>query len=202
MDFVVPDQIIDRTKGIRPFTFFDGGVVGHVGFADPFDAKIADVVVQCAEAMQGDGVRLHKGGTVVCIEGPQFSTRAESNLYRQWGGTVINMSALPEAKLAREAEMVYQMICMATDYDCWHSTSEDVDVAMVMGYMQANSANAKRLVAAVLDRLIQAEHSDMVMAKHWEGTAAGAIKFITKPAGRSPEAVKKIEYLFPGFWDE
>jgi len=201
MDFVVPDQIIDRTKGIRPFTFFEGGVVGHVGFADPFDAGLAKVVQKCADAMRGDGVRLHMGGVVVCMEGPQFSTRAESNLYRSWGGSVINMSALPEAKLAREAEIAYQMICMATDYDCWHE-SEDVDVAMVMKYMAANSQNAKHLVAAVLDELLKQENSDLVLAKHWEGSAQGAVKFMTKPEGRNPEAMKRIEYLFPGFWNE
>jgi 5'-methylthioadenosine phosphorylase len=107
------------------------------------------------------------------------------------------MSALPEAKLAREAEMVYQMICMATDYDCWHSTA-DVDVAMVMGHMQANSTNAKRLVGAVLDELSKQEHSDMVMGKHWEGQTINAVKYMTKPEGRSREAVEKIEWLFPG----
>lgn len=200
MDFVVPDQIIDRTKGNRPFTFFEGGVVGHVGFADPFDAGLAKVVQQCATAMKGDGVVLHNGGTVICMEGPAFSTRAESNMYRLLGGSVINMSALPEAKLAREAELAYQMICMATDYDCWHTT-EDVDVAMVMKYMDANSKNAKHLVGAVLDELCKLENSDMVMAKHWEGSAQGAVKFMTKPEGRNPEAMKRVEYLFPGFWE-
>ncbi|AEO58808.1 hypothetical protein MYCTH_2306426 [Thermothelomyces thermophilus ATCC 42464] len=201
MDFVVPDQIIDRTKGVRPFTFFEGGVVGHVGFADPFDARLAAVVRRCAASMRGDGVVLHSGGTVVCMEGPQFSTRAESHMYRAWGGSVINMSALPEAKLAREAELAYQMICMATDYDCWHST-EDVDVAMVMKYMAANSENAKHLVGAVLDELCKQENSDLVLAKHWEGSAQGAVKFMTKPAGRDPEAMKRVEFLFPGFWNE
>ncbi|KAK3303524.1 nucleoside phosphorylase domain-containing protein [Chaetomium strumarium] len=201
MDFVVPDQIIDRTKGVRPFTFFEGGVVGHVGFADPFDAGLAKVVQRCAAAMKGEGVTLHSGGTVVCMEGPQFSTRAESNMYRAWGGSVINMSALPEAKLAREAELAYQMICMATDYDCWHTT-EDVDVAMVMKYMAANSENAKHLVGAVLDELCKHENSELVLAKHWEGSAQGAVKFMTKPAGRDPEAMKRVEYLFPGFWNE
>ncbi|KAG7286092.1 hypothetical protein NEMBOFW57_008395 [Staphylotrichum longicolle] len=201
MDFVVPDQIIDRTKGIRPFTFFEGGVVGHVGFADPFDAGLADIVKRCAAAMRGDGVVLHGKGTIVCMEGPQFSTRAESNMYRAWGGSVINMSALPEAKLAREAELAYQMICMATDYDCWHTT-EDVDVAMVMKYMAANSENAKHLVGAVLDELCKLDNSDLVLAKHWAGSAQGAVKFMTKPAGRDPEAMKRVEYLFPGFWNE
>jgi 5'-methylthioadenosine phosphorylase len=107
------------------------------------------------------------------------------------------MSALPEAKLAREAEMVYQMICMATDYDCWHS-SEDVDVAMVMGHMAANANNAKRLVGAVLDALSKEEHSDMVLGKHWEGQSAGMLKFMTKEAGRGEEGVKNVEFLFPG----
>jgi 5'-methylthioadenosine phosphorylase len=113
---------------------------------------------------------------------------------------VINMSTLPEAKLAREAEMAYQMICMATDYDCWHST-EDVDVAMVLKYMAANSANAKHLVGSVLDRLSEQEHSDLVLAKHWVGHSSGAVKFMTKPEGRDPEAMKRVDYLFPGFWE-
>jgi 5'-methylthioadenosine phosphorylase len=140
---------------------------------------------------------MHDKGTIICIEGPQFSTRAESHMYRSWGGSVINMSALPEAKLAREAEMVYQMICMATDYDCWHST-EDVDVAMVMGHMQANSGNAKRLVGAVLDVLSKEEHGELVKGTHWEGSTTGMIKFMTKAEGRGEEGIKNIEYLFPG----
>lgn len=121
---------------------------------------------------------------------------------------MINMSALPEAKLAREAELAYQMICMATDYDCWRvvpgSAHEDVDVAMVMKYMAANSANAKRLVGAVLDQLAAKDqaHSDLVLAKHWEGQSEGAVKFMTKPAGRDPKAMERVEYLFPGFWKE
>ncbi|KAF4468782.1 5 -methylthioadenosine phosphorylase [Fusarium albosuccineum] len=201
MDFVVPDQVIDRTKGVRPFTFFEGGVVGHVGFADPFDAGLAKVVKTCAEHMEGDGVVLHEKGTVIVMEGPQFSTRAESHMYRSWGGSVINMSTLPEAKLAREAEMAYQVIAMATDYDCWHSF-EDVNVEMVGKYMKANSQNAKRLVGAVLDRLADLDNSDLVLAKHWQGASQGAVKFMTKPEGRNPEAMKKVEYLFPGFWEE
>jgi 5'-methylthioadenosine phosphorylase len=121
-------------------------------------------------------------------------------MYRSWGGSVINMSALPEAKLAREAEIAYQSICMATDYDCWHSF-EDVNVQLVMGYMKANVENAKRLIAGVLDQLCRLENSDLVLAKHWAGASQGAVKFMTKPAGRDPEAMKRVEYLFPGFWD-
>jgi 5'-methylthioadenosine phosphorylase len=121
-------------------------------------------------------------------------------MYRSWGGSVINMSTLPEAKLAREAELAYQVIAMATDYDCWHS-SEDVNVEMVIKHMKANSENAKRLVAGVLDQLSKMEHSDLVMAKHWQGSSQGAVKFMTKPEGRSEEAMKRIDYLFPGFWE-
>jgi 5'-methylthioadenosine phosphorylase len=122
-------------------------------------------------------------------------------MYRSWGGSVINMSALPEAKLAREAEFAYQSICMATDYDCWHSF-EDVNVEMVGRYMQANGKNAKRLVAAVLDKLAEAEHSDLVMARHWEGVTQGGVKWMTKKEGRGEEAMKRVEYLFPGFWED
>ncbi|KAK5113402.1 hypothetical protein LTR62_003502 [Meristemomyces frigidus] len=198
-DFVVPDQIIDRTKGVRPFTFFEGGMVGHVGFADPFDPKLAKVVQKCGHSLEGDGVRLHDSGTVICMEGPQFSTRAESKMYRQWGGSVINMSALPEAKLAKEAEIAYQMICMSTDYDCWRESEEDVTVEMVMGNMKANSENARRFVGAVLNELSKEEHEDLVLAKHYEGS----MKFaggVTAASGRSEEAKKKLGFLFPDYF--
>ena len=199
-DFLIPDQIIDRTKGIRPFTFYQDGIVGHVPFADPFDPAIARVLDRCAGALQGHDnetappVVLHTEGTLVCMEGPQFSTRAESNLYRSWGGSVINMSALPEAKLAREAEMAYQMVCMATDYDCWHSSNETVSVDMVMAHMRANSLNAQRLVRAVLDELAKDEHADLVNAKHLEGSSRSSIT--TSHAGIGLEARKRIDWLF------
>lgn len=198
-DFVVPDQVIDRTKGIRPFTFFEGGMVGHVGFADPFDNKVGDIVRRCGASLEGEGVVLHAKGTIVCMEGPQFSTRAESNLYRQWGGSVINMSVLPEAKLAKEAEIAYQMICMSTDYDCWHD-SGDVTVEMVMGHMKANADNARRFIGAVLDELSKDEHADVVLAKH----LAGQTKFagsMTAPAGRGAAAKEKLTWLFPGYYE-
>jgi len=200
-DFVVPDQIIDRTKGIRPFTFFEGGMVGHVGFGDPFDKKLAQIVRRCGHSLEGDGVTLHDKGTIVCMEGPQFSTRAESNLYRTWGGSVINMSALPEAKLAREAEIGYQMICMATDYDCWRGDGEeDVNVAMVMAHMKANAENARRFVGAVLNELTKEEHSELVLAKHLEGQMrfAGSM---TKKEHRGREAEEKLQWLYPGYFD-
>jgi 5'-methylthioadenosine phosphorylase len=203
-DFVVPDQVIDRTKGIRPFTFFEGGMVGHVGFGDPFDTRLAKIVNQCGHALVGEGdqaITLHDKGTLICMEGPQFSTRAESHMYRSWGGSVINMSALPEAKLAREAEIAYQMICMATDYDCWRGEAgEDVNVEMVMGHMKANAENARRFVGAVLDELSKEEHEEQVKAKH----LAGGMKFaggITHPDGRGKEVKEKLQWLFPGYFD-
>lgn len=120
-------------------------------------------------------------------------------MYRAWGGSVINMSALPEAKLAREAEMAYQMICMSTDYDCWHPSGEDVTVEMVMGNMKANSENARHFVGAVLDELSKEEHSQLVLAKHLEGQT----KFsgsITGKEARGEEALKKLSWLFPSYW--
>lgn len=200
-DFVVPDQIIDRTKGIRPFTYFENGMVGHVGFGDPFDGKLAKIVNQCGHSLEGEGVRLHDKGVIICMEGPQFSTRAESNMYRSWGGSVINMSALPEAKLAREAEIAYQMICMATDYDCWRGEAgEDVNVEMVMGHMKANSENARRFVGAVLNELSKEENGEQVLAKHLENQTkfAGSI---THKEGRGKGVEGKLKWLFPGYFD-
>lgn len=196
-DFVVPDQVIDRTKGIRPFTFFEGGIVCHVPFADPFDSGIGKVVRKCGASLEGEGVRLHEKGTIICMEGPQFSTRAESHMYRSWGGTVINMSVLPEAKLAAEAEIAYQMVVMSTDYDCWHD-SGDVSVEMVMGHMRANAVNARRFIGAVLDELSREEHTDLVAAKHLEGGRKFGVS--THKDGKSPEALKKMDWLFPGYF--
>jgi 5'-methylthioadenosine phosphorylase len=196
-DFVIPNQIIDRTKGIRPFTFFEDGIVAHLPFADPFDEPVSALVRKCGHSLQGEGVVLHDGGTLVCMEGPAFSTRAESNLYRSWGGDVINMSALPEAKLAREAELAYVMICMSTDYDCWHTEGESVSVEMVMGHMKANAENAKMFVAAVLDELCKEENKIVVEAKGVEGMVKMCLS--TSRAAVGAEARKRIEWLFPGY---
>ncbi|WEW58707.1 S-methyl-5-thioadenosine phosphorylase [Emydomyces testavorans] len=197
-DFVVPDQVIDRTKGVRPWTFFEGGVVAHIGFADPFDEGLAQVVRACGHSLEGEGVVLHDRGTLVCMEGPQFSTRAESHLYRSWGGSVINMSCIPEAKLAREAEIAYQMICMSTDYDCWHSAEEDVTVEIVTANMKANAVNAGRFIGAVLDELTKDEHHDLAWGKHLEGTARMGLS--TVPSQMSAEGLRKMSWLFPGYF--
>jgi len=133
-------------------------------------------------------------------EGPQFSTRAESNLYRSWGASVINMSALPEAKLAREAELAYQMICMSTDYDCWHDSGESVNVEMVMGHMKANSKNARALVASVLDELGRVENESVVRGEHLAGSTRWASQMTGKES-RGEEVVKKMRWLFPGYYE-
>ncbi|MGH2370138.1 MAG: S-methyl-5'-thioadenosine phosphorylase [Chloroflexota bacterium] len=146
LDVVIPDQLFDRTKS-RPSTFFEGGIVAHVGFADPFCKVLSDVLYGAAGKV---GARAHRGGTYVCIEGPQFSTRAESRIYRQWGVDVIGMTALPEAKLAREAEICYATLAFATDYDVWHETEAAVTVQMVVRNLLANVETGKRIIQAAL----------------------------------------------------
>ncbi len=144
-DFVLPDQIFDRTKGIRPSTFFSGGIVGHVAFADPFCNDFRKTVLDSINALGQS--KIHFGGTYVCMEGPQFSTRAESHFYRDTlKPAVIGMTALPEAKLAREAELCYALLALATDYDCWHTTEEDVTVEAVIAVLTKNATNANAVV--------------------------------------------------------
>ena len=145
LDMLVSDQIIDRTRG-RASTFFDDGIAAHVGFSDPFCGVVNDVV---AAAAPQQSVTTHDGGTYVVIEGPQFSTRAESELYRSWGASVIGMTALPEAKLAREAEICYSTLALVTDYDCWHQTEEAVSVELVVANLSKNVAAAQQVVRTV-----------------------------------------------------
>ena len=142
--FVLIDQFIDRTRH-RPDTFFEDGCVAHVMFADPICEELRQILLKAAN---GIGVRVHDGGTYVNMEGPQFSTRAESKLYRTWGVDVIGMTNLQEARLAREAEISYSTIAMATDYDCWHEGHDDVSVDAVIQIMQKNVEGAKRLIRA------------------------------------------------------
>ncbi len=141
-DIVIPDQIIDRTF-MRPDTFFGNGIVGHVAFADPFCPSLSDSLYDAARKV---GVRVHDGGIVIVMEGPQFSTRAESELYRSWGADVILMTALPEAKLAREAEIHYAMMAVVTDYDCWNETAETVSAEMVIGNLMRTLESAKKVL--------------------------------------------------------
>ena len=139
---VVPDQFIDRTQG-RASTFFGNGLVGHVTFADPLCGELSDIVY---DASVRAGAESHKGGTYICIQGPQFSTRAESMLYRSWGVDVIGMTNIPEAKLAREAEICYATIALSTDYDCWHEEEEDVTVEAILEIIRNNVAMAKSII--------------------------------------------------------
>jgi 5'-methylthioadenosine phosphorylase len=147
---VVPDQLIDRTFH-RESTFFGRGIVAHVGFADPYCRNLG---LRIAEAARGAGATVHEGGTYVCMEGPLFSTRAESNLYRSWGASVIGMTSLQEAKLAREAEICLATLALSTDYDCWNMEhSKDVDIEEVLQVIHANVALAKKTIAAVAGAL-------------------------------------------------
>jgi 5'-methylthioadenosine phosphorylase len=142
---VVPDQFIDRTFG-RQATFFGDGVVAHVQFGDPVCKGLARAVTAAAREA---GATVHEGGTYVCMEGPQFSTRAESNLYRSWNASVIGMTNLQEAKLAREAELCFATLALSTDYDCWHESEAEVDVASIISLLNANAALAARAVATL-----------------------------------------------------
>lgn len=139
---VVVDQFFDRTKG-RPSTFYGSGVVGHIEFADPVCSDLSTVLYGASKKA---GATVHKGGTYICIEGPQFSTRAESNIYRSWGVDVIGMTNIPEAKLAREAEICYATLALSTDYDCWHEVEESVTVDMILETLKSNVAMAKEII--------------------------------------------------------
>ena len=149
MDLLIPDQFFDRTKG-RVSTFFGEGLVAHVGFAHPFCGLLSDIAYTAA---QGAGATVHKGGTYVCMEGPQFSTLAESKLYRAWGMDIIGMTNLQEAKLAREAEMCYSTIALITDYDSWHPEHDQVTVEMVIRNLTQNAQTAQQVIATAVARL-------------------------------------------------
>jgi 5'-methylthioadenosine phosphorylase len=182
-DLVVVDQLIDLTKK-RVSTFFDEGMVAHVGFADPVCSALSEALTQAAERA---GARVHKDGTYVCIEGPQFSTRAESNLYRSWDVSVIGMTALPEAKLAREAELPYALLALATDYDCWHASEEDVSVGAVVEVMRKNVVVARRAVVELTKLLPDPSKSVAANA------LAGAI--ITAREAFPAAAVNRLSWL-------
>ncbi|HEY5055582.1 MAG TPA: S-methyl-5'-thioadenosine phosphorylase [Acidobacteriaceae bacterium] len=188
-DFVIPDQFIDRTFS-RSATFFGEGVVGHVGFADPVCPIVSDVFAKaCAEV----SVVGKRGGTYVCMEGPQFSTRAESNLYRSWGSDIIGMTNLQEAKLAREAEISYATLAMVTDYDCWREGHDDVTIEQVIAVMHQNSGNAQKVVKAAV-RLMPADLS--------ASPAQTAAKFaiMTDRAAIPAETKAKLHLLYGKYW--
>ncbi len=188
---VVPDQIFDRTRGQRPSTFFGDGIAGHVSFADPFCPELSKALVRAATEC---GATVHAGGTYVCMEGPQFSTRAESNYYRRAvHATVIGMTALPEAKLAREAELCYAMLAMATDYDCWHETEASVQIEAVLEVMRRNSTVANATIAALARSL---PPTGDCACQH-----AAAHAIITAPEFIGPEVRARLRVLYGRYLD-
>ncbi len=188
LDFVLPDQVIDRTRS-RPSSFFGNGVAAHVSFGHPFCERLHGHIRSAGDEM---GLTMHTGETLICMEGPAFSTRAESNLYRSWGAGVINMSTLPEAKLAREAEICYAVICMSTDYDCWHETEEHVTIDMVIRNLTTNADNAKKILKLILDRIGRERECGCVEASKYA--------IITAENKRDKAQSKKLKAILPDYF--
>src|SRR5271170_4979642 len=183
-DFVIPDQFIDRTF-LRTSTFFGNGIVGHVAFGDPVCAVVAGAAAEACAASQVIGKR---GGTYVCMEGPQFSTKAESNLYRSWGADVVGMTNLQEAKLAREAEICYATIAMVTDYDCWHPHHDSVTVDQIVAVLHQNAENAAKVVRATV--------AGLPAERNCSCASAAKYAILTQRAAISAEARERTELLF------
>jgi len=180
---LVPDQIIDRTRQ-RSSTFFTDGIVAHIQFADPFCPVLSQIVYQCAlEA----GATVHKGGTFIAMEGPAFSTRAESRLYKAWGADVIGMTVLPEARLAREAEICYASIACVTDYDSWHETNEPVTIEAVLTIMRNNIDLARKTISLAAGRL--------PAIREGECASALGMAIVTDPAKIPDEQKEKLDLL-------
>lgn len=198
-DFILPDQIIDRTKGVRPVSFFeDTSVVAHAQFGDPFSNKlIAFLEGRLRTALEGTGKDLHTGKTVICMEGPQFSTRAESKMYRMLGGDIINMSVLPEAKLAREAELSYALIATSTDYDSWRENSEPVTAAEVFKTLQTNADTSRRVTEIIVGDLHDAAENGDILSEE-----AGSMKFSIMPRSvkQKDEDREKLAFVLPSYF--
>jgi 5'-methylthioadenosine phosphorylase len=182
--FVFVDQFIDRTFA-REKTFFDAGIVAHVSMAHPVCPKLVDALTRAAQA---EGITHTRGGTYLVMEGPQFSTLAESNLYRSWGCDVIGMTNMPEAKLAREAELPYATIAMVTDYDCWHPDHDHVDVATIIRVLQENVAHARALLRRVVPLLGPQRSPSPAFVERALDTA-----IITAPEARDPKAAARLD---------
>jgi 5'-methylthioadenosine phosphorylase len=182
LDLVVPDQFIDRTRD-RISTFFGEGIVAHVAFGNPFCQNLSQVLADSVAGLNLPDIELHRGGTYVCMEGPAFSTIAESNLYRSWGADIIGMTNLTEAKLAREAEIAYATLALVTDYDCWHPDHDHVTVEMIIDNLHKNAINAQKVIQATVGKL----------AENLPSSAAhSALKYaILTPLAKAPEATKE-----------
>lgn len=186
LDMVVPDQFIDRTRN-RVSTFFGHGIVAHITFGDPVCPQLAQVLGDAIASLELADVTLHRGGTYVCMEGPAFSTKAESHLYRSWGATIIGMTNLPEAKLAREAEIAYATLALVTDYDCWHPDHDSVTVEMVIANLQRNAVNAQKVIRETVRRL---------SANPPESDAHSALKYaILTPLDKVPATTRQNLHL-------
>src|ERR1700690_235880 len=190
-DFVVVDQFIDLTRR-RPSTFFEDGLVAHVGFADPVCPHLAAALALAAERVSagragGSSAAVHRGGPYGCIDGPQFSTRAESELYRAWGVSVIGMTAMPEAKLAREAELPYALLALVTDYDCWHDTAGAVSAEAIVAVLKRNVATARTIACEVARALPDPSKSNAT------GALAGAL--MTDPHIASSRAKTRLQWI-------
>jgi 5'-methylthioadenosine phosphorylase len=182
LDLVVPDQFIDRTRN-RISTFFGEGIVAHVGFGHPVCPNLAQILADAVASLNLPDVELHRGGTYVCMEGPAFSTKAESNLYRSWGATIIGMTNLQEAKLAIEAEIAYATLALVTDYDCWHPDHDHVTVEMVIENLHRNAINAQKVIQETVKRLSE---NPPASAAH------SALKYaILTPLDKVPTATKE-----------
>lgn len=182
MDMVIPDQFIDRTRQ-RISTFFGDGIVAHITFGDPVCSQLASMIADAVDSLELPDITLHRGGTYVCMEGPAFSTKAESNLYRSWGAAIIGMTALPEAKLAREAEIAYATLALVTDYDCWHDDHDHVSVEMIIDYLRRNAINAQKVIQETVKRLSENPP---------RSEAHSALKFaILTPLDEVPTATKE-----------
>jgi 5'-methylthioadenosine phosphorylase len=182
-NMVIPDQFIDRTVA-RPNTFFSDGIVGHISFADPVCPILGQILFEAGKEV---GATVHKGGTYLCIEGPQFSTRAESRLYRTWGVDIIGMTNIPEAKLAREAEICYATIAFATDYDCWHETEGDVSIGEVLKILARSTKTAKSAIRNAVKRL--PEERDCVCATALKYGLITGKKFISEKTKKDLEPI-------------
>jgi len=189
LDFLIPDQFFDRTRG-RPSTFFGEGLVAHISFADPVCPQLSQLVY---EACLREGIRAKRGGTYLCIEGPAFSTKAESELYRRWGMDVIGMTNLQEAKLAREAEICYVTVAMVTDYDCWHPEHDAVTVEQIIEHLNRNAENAARVVRRTV--------ASLPTERSCKCGSALANAIITDPKAVPEATRKKLELLVGKYLD-
>ncbi|PYS87706.1 MAG: S-methyl-5'-thioadenosine phosphorylase [Acidobacteria bacterium] len=185
-DMVIPDQFFDRTRArAKESTFFGEGIVGHVTFAHPVCNQLGDILEASCKTL---GVKTHRGGTYLCMEGPAFSTKAESNVYRQWGMDIIGMTNLQEAKLAREAEIAYATLALVTDYDCWHEAHDAVTIDMVVEYLNKNVRNAQLILKDAVKRVAEKETPNQ-----YRNAIQNAI--FTAPDHWPAEATKKLEAI-------